>query len=201
MNKEINKTSLITIFLYIFSFIIVYTLAYPLYSGRGINLLHYLGLPESNVVYEITKGQELQKYKLTAEEFRSNAMNQAAAYQNIPPEKKDRINIAIPQKLDLGRLINDLDKISDNSSMKSSAVTFAKAGSSSQTNDTITTYRLSYNLKGKYQDFKNYISVIENNLQLLNIQKLSFEPDKSLEAGKPFENYQFSVEAEAYELK
>ncbi|MDQ5923876.1 MAG: hypothetical protein QG614_161 [Patescibacteria group bacterium] len=195
MGKEINKTSLITITIYVLSFLLIYFIAYPLYSGRGVDLFN-----QSNVIYEYTKTQELQSYYELAQEFKNQGLQQVSAYQNINPLEKDRINIAIPENLDISRLINDLDKIADNTNIKSSSINFGKSNNNSDSNEKLSVYKLSYTVNGSYNDFKNYIRVIENNLQLLNIQKLSFRPDKA-ENLKPFESYQFSLEMEAYGLK
>ncbi len=189
-----KSENLIIIALYLTSFLIVYTVAIPLYSGAG----SLKAFPDSsNVMYELARHKDLESLYDEAVKLKDNGLKESVSYKNIDQAKKLRIDLALPKKIDMARVINDLDKIAHSHNMNNTSISFSKIPSSSAYSG-VNIYLLNLALEGTYLNFKEYMDAVQNSLQLYNVKSLSFsKSDSQTVAGA----YNFSVSLETFELK
>ena len=187
-----KKENIITIILYIISFCIVYAVAFPIYNGHGINTLG-----TSNIIYEIAKQKDLKALELTANNLVSSGKAQYLAYSEIDPEKISRIDISIPKKIDIARVVNDISKVADQYKLKMSETKFSKNTNSKKYNN-LNVYDLSFSFEGDYLAFKEFLNEMQNSLQIYNIKSVSFtKSENQISSG----SYKFLLSLEAFELK
>ena len=188
-----KKENIIIISLYAISIFLIIGVAYPIYSGGGLKVLPNT----SNIMYELARYDSLKDLELEALKLKDNGIIQAENYINISQDKKSRIDVSIPEKIDIGRKINDLAKIAQAHKMKMSDIKFSKNTVNKKFPD-LNTYDMSMSLEGEYLNFRDYINTVQNSLQIYNIKSLSFSRSDSQDQ---VSNYKFSLTVEAFELK
>jgi Tfp pilus assembly protein PilO len=185
MNRNLLNT-----LIYLIGFAVIWLFAYPLYSGGGYNMLG-----TSNLITEKYRKDDLTEAYTTAASIGNITNSNLVAYRNIDQLSMERIDKAIPSKIDIARMINNLDKLASASNLKASEFRYNKGVNKKLSNTGV--YEISYTVTGNYADFRNHMRNIESSLEIYTIKKVSFsEVNDPTLAGK----FKFSITLEAYEL-
>ena len=184
---------LVTGLLYVASAVLLLGFAYPMYNGGGYPILSN----SSNVIYEIARNEDIKLLYTEAVNLKNTGVSQATSYTNIDSVKRSRIETAVPLKMDVPRVINDLDKIANKNKMIMVTIGFSKIENNSKY-PSLNVYNFNLSVQGSYSDFRNYIKTIEDSLQIYNIKTLAFSRKENQ---KETDNYTFAITLEAYELK
>ena len=185
-----QKDKLINVALFLLSFAFIYMIAYPMYAGSGYNVLG-----KSNIMFEYAKNRELKNLQAVAIDLKDNGVNQSTAYANVDKYKKSRIETALPSKIDIARVINDIDKMAEKSNVKLSDIKFTKIANNKKFSE-LNIYNIGFTMSGDYLNFKSFLSTIEKSLELYNIKNLTISKKDSAE-----NEYTYTVTLEAFELK
>ena len=117
-----NK-SIINSLLFAAAFAIMWLFAYPLYANTE-GILSILGR-KSVIDYKL-ENIELKNALVTATELGKSGGENIKSYNNITPEIKSRINMAIADTVDIPRTLNDISTLSDQNGMIISDMKFSK---------------------------------------------------------------------------
>ena len=137
-----QKDKLINVALFLLSFAFIYMIAYPMYAGSGYNVLG-----KSNIMFEYAKNRELKNLQAVAIDLKDNGVNQSTAYANVDKYKKSRIEIALPSKIDIARVINDIDKMAEKSNVKLSDIKFTKIANNKKFSE-LNIYNIGFTMTG-----------------------------------------------------
>ncbi len=190
MNKTILNSAI-----FIISFLIMYSFAYPFYNGGGLKVF-----PDKKSVIELQgENRELEDSYEIAKSLSQNTKSESAAFANIDQLQRARINAAIPKEVDISRTINDINQLVKNSNMKMTDIKFTKNINGSKTLNKLAVYQINFSLEGSYPDFKGFTRAIENSLELYTIKAVSFSDSSVGQEGLGLFKYNMTVDA--YETK
>jgi len=185
MNKN-----LITLLISIVAFSLLYTIALPLYTDTGLNLLE-----KKSIMVLQSENEELKQSLDTAKSLATYVQTESINFNEIPPIEKMRIDMSIPKKIDLVRVINDVNQMANNNNLAIEGTRFARSSQGASNIPNLNFYKIDFTLEGSYSDFKNFVKVVENSLQLYTIKTISFT--KTDDARTP--EFKFNVSLETYE--
>lgn len=121
-------------------------------------------------------------------------------YKGISPDDIARLEKMLPTNPDNVKLILEIDALAKNQSLALQNVKIKEGDNTNTKNKTaknpdIGTLTLEFTTVGPYAGYVNFISILEKNLRVMNIKKISFlaPEDKS--------NYQYQTTVETYWVK
>lgn len=191
-----KNNSAIILVPYVIGFLLLYTIAFPLYSGGGLPIFN-----SNSTLYLMTERENLQKGLLAANNISKNAESEYQAYLNLSDESKNKLEIAVPSKIDFPRIFNEISEFANRNGVRITAPEIKEKAS--QANDSsnlsgVKQYDLNFIIKSdNYEAIKKTVEYIENNLAFYNIELLSFK--ENIDLTKKELDYSFTVRV--YELK
>lgn len=189
----INK-NVINILLFAAALVIFFIIIIPGYNGLGFNNLKLTGF-----VNEYYKNKSINSYLATARELNSNIDSEVQAFENISEDYLNKIVKAAPNKKDIARNINDVYTLGLQNKLAISDFKFVKPNLSNntETKQSKKVYELSFNVKGDYRDFFEFIKQFENSLEIYNIKSLNITSGGS---DTSFNEIKYLITAETYEI-
>lgn len=122
-------------------------------------------------------------------------------YNSISPDEIARLEKMLPQNPDNVKLILEIDALAKNQALALQNVKIKEATDTNSKNKTakanadIGTLTLEFTTVGPYAGYVNFINILEKNLRIMNIKKVSFlAPDDKA-------NYQYQTTVETYWVK
>ncbi len=189
MNKNI-----INLLLLIISGAIFFVVVIPAYNGLGFNNLKLNGF-----INEYYKNKSITDYLTTARELNGNVDKDVEAFNNISQDYLDKIIKAAPSKKDVARNINDIYNLGLKNKLSVSDFKFTKPSLSNNqaAQQSKKVYEISFNVKGDYFNFFNFVKEFENSLEIYNIKSLNIT---SSESDSIFNEVKYIITAETYEI-
>lgn len=169
-----SKNTIINLILLGASIMMIYAWLYPNYNGGGLNIFN-----RSNIIYEIAKSKQLDEVKMLANDLNGVGQEQVNYYNTLPISVRQSIDTAIPNKVDMARIINDIDKLTKRFNLKSVNVNYNKT--SSVENPGLYVYELNVPIVGDYRDVRAFIAELESSLQIYNIKTISMTASTAVE--------------------
>jgi hypothetical protein len=190
------KNNIITIFPYIIGFALIWTVAFPLYSGGGLSLFQ-----SNSILYLQSENAKISEALSAAENISKKAESEFRDYQNLPKESMDKISKTVPVNFDRARAFNDIYEIGRASGFDIStpvSVLLQKDNNNSGSAlKSFNNYVFTFESESGYDSLKRFLSAIETNLTLYNIKGISIEKNKD-----PLKKTTvYNLTLEAYELK
>lgn len=189
MNNRDKK--LIKIFLYIFSFVLIYYISLPLYSGGGSNILN----KQENILSLTAQIQKIDQDIKEAKSLTDWAQKIDQDYKSITQETVLSLDKAIKIDYDLLRNLNDIVTIFQNRGIKISLPKYVEDKNKSLPG--IHTYTYTVEAKSNYSELLSIIRDLNNSLQIKNIKNISISTNNDL-AGEEIafditlENYKYN---------
>lgn len=124
-----------------------------------------------------------------------------AKYNAIPQTQIDRLERMVPNNVDNVRLVLEIDRIAAKYGMSIKNIKLSKENTSKEKNligkdnKTYGTLSLEFSVDGPYQNFISFISDLEKNLRIVDIDSVSFSSANSSDV------IQFGVKIKTYWLK
>ncbi len=121
-------------------------------------------------------------------------------YNGISPDEIARLEKMLPQNPDNVKLILEIDALAKNQALSLQNVKIKEASEGNAKNKTVKnadigTLTLEFTTVGPYSGYVNFINILEKNLRIMNIKKVSFlAPDDKA-------NYQYQTTVETYWVK
>ncbi|HSE56660.1 MAG TPA: hypothetical protein VLB02_01070 [Candidatus Paceibacterota bacterium] len=130
-----------------------------------------------------------------------------ARYNAIPGDQIEAVETILPDNVDNIRLIIQLNSIALKTGMSSlrevdySTDTPASASSARATNDRLAgDFQIKFSTTGSYKNFLNFLSTLEANLRLVDVNKISFDVVEDPTKGT-FDYNKYTVTLKTYWLK
>ncbi len=189
----INK-NITNILLFAISTVIFFVVIVPAYNGMGFNNLKLTGF-----VNEYYKNKSINGYLITARELNSSVDAEVQAFENIPEDYLSKIVKATPNKKDIARNINDIYTLGLQNKLAISDFKFVKPSLSNsvEAKQDKKVYEISFNAKGDYRDFFEFVKQFENSLEIYNIKSLNITSGRG---DTSFDEVKYLITAETYEI-
>lgn len=189
MNKNI-----INLLLLIISGAIFFVVVIPAYNGLGFNNLKLSGF-----INEYYKNKSITDYLTTARELNGSVDKDVEGFNNISQDYLAKIIKAAPNKKDVARNINDIYNLGLKNKLSVSDFKFTKPSLSNNqaVQQSKKVYEISFNVKGDYFNFFNFVKEFENSLEIYNIKSLNIT---SSESDSIFNEVKYIITAETYEI-
>ncbi len=190
-----NKTY-INLGLFLAGGLILWFLAFPLYAGKGENVLGV------DSVLQIKKELDQKQQELSlAKDLQKRAGFENENFSNISNETKSQIEQMIPTSVDIPRLFNNISVMAAKSGISLDDITYSKYPSPDNLSQ-LSAYKINLSLSGDYVKFKSFLKSLETSLQLYRISSMSFTSKESSDTTNQDEKGQkFNVVFDAYEYK
>lgn len=190
-----NKTY-INLGLFLAGGLILWFLAFPLYAGKGENILGV------DSVLQIKKELEQKQQELSlAKDLQKRAGFENENFSNISNETKSQIDQMIPASIDIPRLFNNISVMAAKSGISLDDITYSKYPSPDNLSQ-LSAYKINLALSGDYVKLKTFLKSLETSLQLYRISSMSFTSKESSDTTNQDDKGQkFNVIFDAYEYK
>lgn len=185
-----NVNSVAVILTYLIGAVLLWTVAFPIYSGGGASFFSFT--PTLQLIYENEKLSEAYE---SADSLSKRAGTQYEQYKNIPQEYKDKLGLIVKNKLDMPRVYNDIATLASAANMNIENPSIVVAPTKNYPDLDIKS--LSLIAPSNYQAFRNFLFNIENNLSFYNVSGISFKENKD-----PLKNWtDYSITIDNFTLK
>ncbi len=169
------------------SIALYFLLINPLYTGVGSIYQPDKGittLKSINDSYDIADTQ--------AKAITDQASAIISSYHKIPKDSLDKMKTMLPDKVDPIRLMSEVNLIINSNGFSASDLGYGKQGSTDGSG--VSSYSISFSVKGSYSKFKDLLKKFENSMRIYNIVSLNFNvpPDG------PTDQYIYKVNMETY---
>lgn len=190
-----NKTY-INLGLFLAGGLILWFLAFPIYAGKGENILGV------DSVLQIKKELEQKQQELSlAKDLQKRAGFENENFSNISNETKSQIDQMIPASIDIPRLFNNISVMAAKSGISLDDITYSKYPSPDNLSQ-LSAYKINLALSGDYVKLKTFLKSLETSLQLYRISSVSFTSKESSDTTNQDDKGQkFNVIFDAYEYK
>lgn len=157
------------VFLYGISGLLIWFFILPMYNGMGNNMLALKPLTEKLDAQNKSKELEEQANNLSANGFTLNKQ-----FQEFKPDDRSKIAAAIPNGLDVPRLLNDITEAAKAQNFDVTITTDVVGRGDSGANMYSSTNVQMQFTEFTYDDVYNFLKFIQSNMRILNIKSLSF---------------------------